>query len=123
MSKSLPPKAEMPVVILCGGQGTRLREETEHRPKPMVEIGGKPILWHIMKLYGHHGFERFVLCLGYKGWVIKQYFLALPRDAAATSPSPWTSGARSLPQPIAASERWRVTCAETGEDSATGARL
>ncbi|MDH3255027.1 MAG: NTP transferase domain-containing protein, partial [Acidobacteriota bacterium] len=67
--------SELPVVILCGGQGTRLREETELRPKPMVEIGGMPILWHIMKIYGEHGAERFMLCLGYKAWVIKQYFL------------------------------------------------
>ena len=65
----------MQIVILCGGKGTRLREETEVRPKPMVEIGGRPILWHIMKIYGHYGLERFALCLGYKGWVIKQYFL------------------------------------------------
>jgi glucose-1-phosphate cytidylyltransferase len=66
---------EIPVVILCGGLGTRLREETEYKPKPMVEIGGKPVLWHIMKLYAHYGFRRFVLCLGYKGNMIKDYFL------------------------------------------------
>jgi len=65
----------MKTVILCGGLGTRLREETEYRPKPMVEIGGRPILWHIMKYYAHHGFTDFVLCLGYKGQVIKEYFL------------------------------------------------
>src|SRR6185295_1270307 len=65
----------MKVVILCGGQGTRLREETEFRPKPMVEIGGRPILWHIMKNYAHHGFTEFVLCLGYRGNMIKEYFL------------------------------------------------
>ena len=71
-----PDKRDIPVVILCGGQGTRLREETEYRPKPMVEIGTRPILWHIMKIYGAHGLDRFVLCLGYKGWEIKQYFLS-----------------------------------------------
>jgi len=65
----------MKAIILCGGQGTRLREETEYRPKPMVEIGGRPILWHIMKIYAHYGFEKFVLCLGYKGNIIKDYFL------------------------------------------------
>ena len=65
----------MKVVILCGGLGTRLREETEFRPKPMVEIGGRPILWHIMKNYAHHGFQEFVLCLGYRGNMIKDYFL------------------------------------------------
>jgi glucose-1-phosphate cytidylyltransferase len=63
------------VVILCGGQGTRLREETEYRPKPMVEVGGRPILWHIMKLYAHYGHGHFILCLGYKANVIKDYFL------------------------------------------------
>ena len=65
----------MKVVILCGGLGTRLREETEFRPKPMVEVGGRPILWHIMKIYAHYGFREFVLCLGYRGNVIKEYFL------------------------------------------------
>jgi glucose-1-phosphate cytidylyltransferase len=65
----------MKVVILCGGTGTRLREETEFRPKPLVEIGGRPILWHIMKLYAHHGFQDFILCLGYRGNMIKEYFL------------------------------------------------
>ena len=65
----------MKVVILCGGFGTRLREETDHRPKPMLPIGGQPILWHIMKLYAHQGFNEFVLCLGYRGEMIKDYFL------------------------------------------------
>jgi glucose-1-phosphate cytidylyltransferase len=65
----------IPVVILCGGMGTRLREETEYKPKPMVEIGGRPVLWHIMKIYAHYGFTEFILCLGYKGNVIKEYFL------------------------------------------------
>ncbi len=64
----------MKVVILCGGLGTRLREETEYRPKPMVPIGPQPILWHIMKTYAHHGHKDFILCLGYKGEVIKNYF-------------------------------------------------
>ena len=65
----------MKVVILCGGKGTRLREETEFRPKPMVNIGGRPVLWHIMKIYAHYGFKEFVICLGYKGDMIKDYFL------------------------------------------------
>ena len=64
----------MKVVILCGGLGTRLREETEFRPKPMVPVGGRPILWHIMKFYAHYGHKDFILCLGYKGEVIKDYF-------------------------------------------------
>lgn len=66
----------IPVVILCGGMGTRLREETEYKPKPMVEIGGRPVLWHIMKIYARYGFTDFILCLGYKGSVIKEYFLS-----------------------------------------------
>ena len=65
----------MQSIILCGGLGTRLREETEFRPKPLVEVGGRPILWHIMKLYAHHGFRDFVICLGYRGNMIKEYFL------------------------------------------------
>ncbi len=67
----------MKTVILCGGKGTRLKEETEYKPKPLVEIGGKPILWHIMKIYSHQGFKDFILCLGYKGNMIKEYFLNL----------------------------------------------
>src|SRR5207302_10181005 len=70
---SVQPKPK--VVILCCGMVTRLREETEYRPKPLVEIGGRPILWHIMKIYAHYGFKDFVLCLGYKGHMIKDYFL------------------------------------------------
>src|ERR1700761_7723004 len=65
----------MKVVILAGGLGTRIAEETETRPKPMVEIGGKPILWHIMKIYSHYGFNDFIICLGYKGYMIKEYFM------------------------------------------------
>lgn len=65
----------MKVVILCGGQGTRIREETEYKPKPMIEIGARPVLWHIMKIYAHYGFKDFVLCLGYKGEMIRDYFL------------------------------------------------
>src|SRR5579885_1819047 len=65
----------MKVVILCGGTGTRLKEETEFRPKPLVKIGNMPILWHIMKIYSHYGFKEFILCLGYKGEMIKEYFL------------------------------------------------
>lgn len=69
-------KENIPVVILCGGMGTRLREETEYKPKPMVEIGGRPVLWHIMKIYAQYGFTDFILCLGYKGSIIKEYFLS-----------------------------------------------
>ena len=75
MSKQRLEPSELPVVILAGGMGTRLREATESVPKPLVDIGEQPILWHIMKLYGHYGFRRFILCLGYKSWLIKEYFL------------------------------------------------
>src|SRR6266852_9910469 len=70
-----PALADLDVIILCGGQGTRLREETEFKPKPMVEIGGRPILWHIMRRYHRFGVRRFILCLGYKGEAIRDYFL------------------------------------------------
>ncbi len=114
--------SELPVVILCGGQGTRLREETEHRPKPMVEIGGRPILWHIMKVYGAHGVRRFILCLGYKGWEIKQHFLRVNerrRDFTIT-----LDGSREIEfHNHIADENWRVTLAETGDETATGGRL
>jgi glucose-1-phosphate cytidylyltransferase len=117
-----PPKHEIPVVILCGGQGTRLREETSYRPKPMVEIGGNPILWHIMKTYGHFGHDRFVLCLGYLGWEIKQYFLRYREYL-----SDFTIDLGRAEGPVChdqqQSERWRVTCAETGAETATGARI
>lgn len=116
------PFKDMPVVILCGGKGTRLREETEYRPKPMVEIGRNPILWHIMKLYGHYGFERFILCLGYKGWVIKQFFLRYHEyESDLTIHLDGSRPPDLLNRP--AHEPWRVTCAETGEETATGARL
>jgi glucose-1-phosphate cytidylyltransferase len=119
-------RREIPVVILCGGQGTRLREETEHRPKPMVEVGPRPILWHIMKLYGHHGLDRFVLCLGYKGWEIKQYFLRYREMLGDFTLAMDGSRPPELHdgfQNENGHESWRVTCAETGADTATGARL
>jgi glucose-1-phosphate cytidylyltransferase len=111
----------MPVVILCGGQGTRLREETEYRPKPMVEIGGMPILWHIMKIYGQHGFKNFILCLGYKGWVIKQYFLRfheMMQDFTVRMDGSSPEFLNSVGM-----EDWSITCAETGEATGTGGRL
>jgi NDP-sugar pyrophosphorylase family protein len=96
------PSPRTPIVILCGGQGTRFREQTERRPKPMIEVAGRPILWHIMHFYAGHGFKDFVLCLGYMGDVIKRYFLdfaALESTSPSTSPpparSPTTSARRS----------------------------
>lgn len=109
------------VVILCGGFGTRLREETELRPKPMVEIGGKPILWHIMKTYAHYGYTDFILALGYKGEVIKQYFSNFElfnNDATIEL------GVRRVQIHASGNEaNWRVTLADTGHHAQTGARV
>ncbi len=112
----------MKVVILCGGLGTRLREETEFRPKPLVEIGDKPILWHIMKLYSHWGFQDFVLCLGYKGDLIRRYFLDyqnMQNDLTlhlGAVPAIKYHGSK-------AEQRWTVTLADTGSLTMTGGRL
>ncbi len=108
------------VVILCGGMGTRLREETEYKPKPLVEIGGKPILWHIMNHYAHYGFTEFILCLGYKGDMIKNYFLNYKIQTNNVTISLKT-GAVTLHD--SAAEDWHVTCVDTGEESLTGKRL
>lgn len=111
----------MKVVILAGGLGTRLREETEFKPKPMVEIGGRPILWHIMKGYTHFGYTEFVLCLGYKGDVIRDYFLNYEiRNSDVTV----TLGSRQIEVHNGHPETgWKVTMAETGEKTMTGGRL
>jgi glucose-1-phosphate cytidylyltransferase len=112
----------MKVVILCGGLGTRLREETEYRPKPMVPIGGRPILWHIMKIYAQYGHKDFVLCLGYKGEMIKEYFrnylwntcdvtLNLGRESEVIYHSHHDE------------EDWTITLAETGQNSHTAHRI
>ncbi len=112
----------MKVVVLCGGTGTRLREETEFRPKPMVEIGGRPILWHIMKSYAHYGFSDFVLCLGYRGNVIKEYFLnyeAMNNDFSICL------GEKSQIQyhGLHTEQGFSVTLADTGPESMTGGRI
>lgn len=112
----------MKVVVLCGGLGTRLREETEFRPKPMVEIGGRPILWHIMKIYAHAGFREFVLCLGYRGNMIKEYFLnyeamnsdftiSLGRNSSISYNNEHTE------------QDFCVTLADTGQNTMTGGRV
>lgn len=108
------------VVILCGGLGTRMREETEFRPKPMVEVGGRPLLWHIMKLYAAHGFADFVLCLGYRGAQIKEYFL---NYRVLNSDFTLDLSEGSLTAQTDRPEDWRVTLADTGEDAMTGARV
>jgi glucose-1-phosphate cytidylyltransferase len=110
------------VVILCGGQGTRLREETEFRPKPMVYVGNKPILWHIMKIYTHYGLKEFVLCLGYKGEVIKQYFYhygMLNNDITVRLGSRRAIEIHDSTE----EEDWAVTLVNTGEHALKGARL
>ncbi|MFH0851730.1 MAG: sugar phosphate nucleotidyltransferase, partial [Candidatus Peregrinibacteria bacterium] len=112
----------MKVVILCGGQGTRLREETEFKPKPLVEVGERPILWHIMKLYAHYGLQDFVLCLGYKGQMIKDYFLNY--EAANNDFTIQLGSQPSLVYHGAHTEQdFRVTLADTGSDALTGARI
>ncbi len=110
----------MKVVILAGGRGTRISEETEVLPKPMVEIGGKPVIWHIMKLYSHYGFNDFIICLGYRGYMIKEYFshyfmhmsdvtIDLSKNKTKTHTT--------------ASEPWKITLVDTGLDTMTGSRL
>ncbi len=110
----------MKAVILAGGRGTRLAEETSIRPKPMVEIGGRPILWHIMKIYAAHGVTDFVICLGYKGWQIKEYFLNY-RLHSSDIRVDLGSGQVEVLKPAA--EPWRITLVDTGEDTMTGGRL
>jgi glucose-1-phosphate cytidylyltransferase len=112
----------MKVVILCGGKGTRLREETEFRPKPMLPIGNRPILWHIMKIYAFHGHKDFILCLGYKGEMIKEYFRNYLWNTCDTT---LTLGRKPSVKFHAHhdEEDWRVTLADTGEESMTGYRV
>ena len=112
----------MKVVILCGGLGTRLREETEFRPKPMVEIGGRPILWHIMKIYAHYGMREFVLCLGYRGNIIKDYFL---NYEAMNNDFRICLGRQSHIEFMGAHQEqdFAVTLVDTGLDTMTGGRL
>ena len=116
------PIERMQVVVLAGGMGTRLREETGRVPKPLVEIGERPILWHIMKLYGHHGARRFLICLGYKSWDIKEYFLRYHEQSADLTVH---IGSEEPPtfHDNAVAEDWEVTLAETGLTTGTGARL
>lgn len=110
----------MKAVILAGGQGTRLSEETVTRPKPMVEIGGRPILWHILKIYSQHGINDFVICCGYKGYVIKEYFANYflhTSDVTFDMRENRTQVHQSVAEP------WQVTLVDTGEVAGTGGRL
>jgi glucose-1-phosphate cytidylyltransferase len=110
----------MKVVILAGGYGTRISEETQNRPKPMVEIGGHPILWHIMKIYSHHGLNDFVICLGFKGYVIKEYFA---NYALHTSDVTFDLTNNQIITHKRSTENWRVTLVDTGLEKMTGGRL
>lgn len=110
----------MKVVILAGGLGTRISEETHLRPKPMIEIGGKPILWHIMKIYSHYGVNDFVICCGYKGYVIKEYFANYFLHMSDVTFDMHNNSMQVLQQ---SAEPWRVTLIDTGEETMTGGRL
>ena len=110
----------MKAVILAGGLGTRIAEETAIRPKPMIEIGGKPVLWHILKTYSHHGINDFVICCGYKGYVIKEYFANYFLHMSDVT-FDMTSNSMKVHQRHA--EPWRVTLVDTGENTMTGGRL
>ena len=112
----------MRTVILAGGLGSRLGEETAVRPKPMVEIGGMPILWHIMKIYAASGFDDFVICLGYKGYLIKEYFANYFLHTADVTID-LRRGSNGMEVHHARSEPWRITLVETGATTMTGGRL
>jgi glucose-1-phosphate cytidylyltransferase len=110
----------MKVVLLAGGLGTRISEETQVKPKPMIEIGGRPILWHIMKIYSAYGVNDFIVCLGYKGYVIKEYFANYFLHMSDVT---FDMAANSMTVHEAKAEPWRVTLVNTGEDTQTGGRL
>jgi glucose-1-phosphate cytidylyltransferase len=112
----------MKTIILCGGMGTRIRDASENLPKPLLPIGGKPILWHIMKTYAHYGFKDFVLCLGYKGWLIKEFFLNYRRMTSDLLVTLGPTDTTELLDP-SVNEDWRVILADTGEGTMTGGRL
>ena len=110
----------MKAVILAGGLGSRIAEETSVKPKPMIEIGGKPILWHIMKIYSHHGINDFIICCGYKGYVIKEYF---SNYFLHMSDVTFDMSANTLEVHNRKAEPWRVTLVDTGEETMTGGRI
>ncbi len=114
--------ADIPVVILCGGMGTRIRDVTDAVPKPLIDVGGRPILWHIMKTYDHFGFRRFVLCLGYRSFDIKQYFLRY-RENLADFTLHLKGDHDAVFRNEVGNEDWEVTCVETGLNTATGGRV
>jgi len=111
---------DIPVVILAGGRGTRLMEETQIIPKPMVTVGGKPILWHIMMSYHHFGFRKFIVCLGYKGYVIKEYFMNLLKHTSSVKVNSVTG---AFAYEADKTPDWEISLVETGENSLTGTRV
>lgn len=111
----------MKVVILAGGYGTRISEESSTKPKPMIEIGGRPILWHIMKIYSHYGFNEFIICLGYKGYIIKEYFAHYFLHESDVT-FDFTIGNQQIVHGNHA-ESWKVTLVDTGENTMTGGRI
>ena len=110
----------MKAVILAGGLGTRISEETSSRPKPMIEIGSKPILWHIMKIYSHYGINDFIVCCGYKGYIIKEYFA---NYFLHTSDVTFDMSSNEMEVHSRSAEPWRVTLVDTGDSTMTGGRL
>ncbi|MCH6255341.1 glucose-1-phosphate cytidylyltransferase [Puniceicoccaceae bacterium K14] len=110
----------MKAVILAGGFGTRISEESSVKPKPMIEVGTKPILWHIMKMYAHHGITEFIICCGYKGHIIKQYFANYYLNRSDIT---FDLKNQDIQIHNNASEPWKVTCADTGESTMTGGRI
>ncbi|MGZ3475777.1 MAG: sugar phosphate nucleotidyltransferase, partial [Polyangiales bacterium] len=112
----------MKAVILCGGQGTRIRDVNEALPKPMLPIGGKPIVWHIMKGYAVHGVNEFVLALGYKGWLIKEFFLNYREMMADCTVTLGRDASVKIERPRD-DEDWSVTLADTGDQTMTGGRV
>ncbi len=110
----------MKAVILAGGLGTRISEETSVKPKPMIEIGGKPILWHILKIYSYHGVNDFVICCGYKGYLIKEYFANYFLHQSDVT---FDISKNKMIVHDERAELWNVTLVDTGEDSMTGGRI
>ena len=118
---STPNIANIPVAILCGGKGTRLKEETEFRPKPMVRVGDRPMVWHIMKTYAHYGFQNFMLCLGYKGQMIREYFFNYDwnhNDVLLELGDKKVSKLNNGHE-----ENWKIWLIDTGQETMTGGRL
>src|SRR5687767_1764951 len=107
----------MKCVLLAGGRGTRISEESQVRPKPMIEIGGRPILWHIMKIYAKHGVTDFIVCLGYKGYVIKEYFANYFLHSSDVTVD---LGSNTIEYHASRTEPWKVTLVDTGDATMTG---